>query len=197
MLKTYRIYLNVGAGQFWEYSALSAVLQKAYEGQIEDDAETISPELLPHPFGGLLPSPFGGIPVETHFPGALDQLWEQFNVNHPADYKNRSLSVGDVVQLGDEYFAVSAVGWKRLSEAEVSVALMGERSALGKEPTLGHLIQTLQVWLVKDPPTHLQGKLKHRPTISTRIKVKESVVKDDPALWIVYDDETDTLILNQ
>jgi hypothetical protein len=48
---------------------------------------------------------------------ALDKAFEIFNINHPSDYKQRSLSVGDVVVL-DRTLAYSceSVGWKLIPE---------------------------------------------------------------------------------
>ena len=46
----------------------------------------------------------------------LERLFEKFNVSHPSDYKARSLSMSDVVELirGDEkrYYYCDTCGWK-------------------------------------------------------------------------------------
>ena len=45
----------------------------------------------------------------------LDALFQKFNVSHPYDYLQRSLSVGDVVVFetakGDRAFACKGAGW--------------------------------------------------------------------------------------
>lgn len=50
---------------------------------------------------------------------ALEKLWVQFNTAHPADYRGRSLSVGDVVAIGEgkstNYFYCDSFGWKVLT----------------------------------------------------------------------------------
>lgn len=49
---------------------------------------------------------------------ALHQIFYMFNMQHPADYKAHSLSVGDVVVIIEggvrTAFACDMVGWKRL-----------------------------------------------------------------------------------
>lgn len=56
----------------------------------------------------------------------LDEIWEIFNINHPEDYKARSLSVSDIVVLDNEakeeerYF-VDSFGFHRLSDDEFSM----------------------------------------------------------------------------
>jgi hypothetical protein len=51
---------------------------------------------------------------------ALNQLFETFNINHPANYRNRSMSVGDAVVLIDESqplsrtYVCEPVGWKEI-----------------------------------------------------------------------------------
>ena len=46
----------------------------------------------------------------------LDQIFQKFNVSHPYDYLNRSLSVGDVVVFetvkGERAFACKNFGWE-------------------------------------------------------------------------------------
>ncbi len=48
----------------------------------------------------------------------LEAIFHTFNMNHPADYHQRSLSVGDVVTLdGERSFLCDVTGWKRLDHA--------------------------------------------------------------------------------
>lgn len=51
-----------------------------------------------------------------------EQLFEIFNINFPEGYRNRSLSVGDVVRLKIErnvyYFAVDHIGFKQVEVPE-------------------------------------------------------------------------------
>jgi hypothetical protein len=60
-------------------------------------------------------------------------LGEVFRDNNAVDgdeaflqYNKRSLSVGDVVRIGDEWWAVEPVGWKSLTEQTVIQALERE-----------------------------------------------------------------------
>jgi hypothetical protein len=50
---------------------------------------------------------------------ALESLFETFNINQPKDYKDRSLSVGDVVVLNDGtndiVYGCMGVGWERVA----------------------------------------------------------------------------------
>jgi hypothetical protein len=56
----------------------------------------------------------GTIEAPTH-DAALALLWRRFNIDHPADFKGRSLSVSDVVLLGgDALFYCQSVGWLKL-----------------------------------------------------------------------------------
>jgi len=47
----------------------------------------------------------------------LEDLFETFNIAHPADYANRSVSVGDIIVIIDEEcwataYACENIGWK-------------------------------------------------------------------------------------
>jgi hypothetical protein len=47
--------------------------------------------------------------------GACDYLFEIFNIRYPRDYRNRSMSVGDVIVLDNgKAYAVEPVGWKEI-----------------------------------------------------------------------------------
>ena len=44
----------------------------------------------------------------------LEDLYYIFNVNHPKDYKGRSLSVSDIVKVDEQYYYCDSFGWKRI-----------------------------------------------------------------------------------
>ncbi len=50
----------------------------------------------------------------------LEELWEEFNINHPADFKGHSLSVSDIVALGTDdnikYYYCDSFGWKDITD---------------------------------------------------------------------------------
>ena len=43
-----------------------------------------------------------------------DDLYRMFNLNHPEDFKGRSLSVSDVVEMPDGYWYCDSFGWQEL-----------------------------------------------------------------------------------
>jgi hypothetical protein len=46
---------------------------------------------------------------------ALEDLFRMFNLNHPADFRSHSLSVGDIVRLdGSRLFYCDTIGWQEL-----------------------------------------------------------------------------------
>jgi hypothetical protein len=52
----------------------------------------------------------------------LDNLWEEFNINHPADFHGRSMSVSDVIALQDDgkdywyWYYCDSLGWEEITE---------------------------------------------------------------------------------
>ena len=52
---------------------------------------------------------------------SLETIYEKFNINHPADYKGRSLSVSDVVEIRESdtlnpgFYFVDSIGFKSIS----------------------------------------------------------------------------------
>lgn len=48
----------------------------------------------------------------------LESLFYTFNMEHPEDYSHRSLSVGDVVVLGESAYLCAPVGWEEISLTE-------------------------------------------------------------------------------
>lgn len=47
-------------------------------------------------------------------PNALEELFDIFNVRRPNDFKGRSLSVSDIVEVDGENYYCDAAGWKKL-----------------------------------------------------------------------------------
>ena len=45
---------------------------------------------------------------------ALEELFEIFNIRHPEDFKGRSLSVSDIVEVDGENYYCDAAGWVKL-----------------------------------------------------------------------------------
>jgi hypothetical protein len=104
----YKIWTNESSDPTREYMPFSdgyrpeAVMQLAYKGELHED-------------------------FSTHG-AALEQIFYIFNMQHPADYKAHSLSVGDVVVLIDpgneerDAYACEPCGWKRLTSFNPSNA---------------------------------------------------------------------------
>ena len=65
---------------------------------------------------------------------SLETIYEKFNIDHPADYKGRSLSVSDVVEIRESdtlnpgFYFVDSIGFKSISFDK----------SLCKEPTQAH-----------------------------------------------------------
>jgi hypothetical protein len=52
----------------------------------------------------------------------LEALFDEFNLRHPAGFRGHSLSVNDVVCLGENSFRVAPIGWKlQAAPSEVPV----------------------------------------------------------------------------
>lgn len=102
-----QIFLNEGKGHFFGFKAFSDVpeLHKAYEFEI---SEMFSRPITEH------------IIMKT-----LEWCFEEFNVggtDYAHEYRargNRSLSVGDVVVVGEAAYACENVGWKRITTDEL------------------------------------------------------------------------------
>lgn len=45
----------------------------------------------------------------------LENLFTTFNINHPENYHGHSLSVSDIVKLGDKYYFCDSIGWKEIT----------------------------------------------------------------------------------
>jgi len=45
---------------------------------------------------------------------ALEKLFEIFNINHPKDYRGRSLSISDVIAINGATYYCDSVGWTKI-----------------------------------------------------------------------------------
>lgn len=45
---------------------------------------------------------------------ALDEIFEQFNLRHPEDFRGHSLSVSDVVIMDNEIYFCDSFGWVKV-----------------------------------------------------------------------------------
>lgn len=55
------------------------------------------------------------ITEETPYEEVLDYLFYVFNVEHPEDYRARSMSVSDVVEINQERYVCEGIGWRKVS----------------------------------------------------------------------------------
>ena len=46
---------------------------------------------------------------------ALEELFIKFNTNHPNDFKGHSLSVSDLVEIGDKLYYCDSTGWEEIT----------------------------------------------------------------------------------
>lgn len=77
-----------------------------------------------------LPVPAGGPPSQAAITATLETVFEQLNIDEPTEswalkYRlagNRSLSVGDVVCIGETAWAVAICGWQTLTSAQLAAA---------------------------------------------------------------------------
>ncbi len=46
----------------------------------------------------------------------LGYLFEKFNLHCPEDFRGHSLSVSDIIKLGDDYYYCDSYGWKQVKE---------------------------------------------------------------------------------
>lgn len=51
---------------------------------------------------------------------ALEDVFRIFNIEHPLQYRNRSLSVGDIVSIENRNFTCESVGWKYVGSEPLS-----------------------------------------------------------------------------
>lgn len=52
---------------------------------------------------------------------ALEQIFEDFNINHPLYYNGRSISIGDIVEIDGLYYYCDMVGWWRIIQVENNI----------------------------------------------------------------------------
>jgi hypothetical protein len=63
----------------------------------------------------------GEVPFEGDAIGSLEELFRTFNINHPADFRSHSLSVGDRIVLGGETtFECASIGWEPVEHPELA-----------------------------------------------------------------------------
>lgn len=48
----------------------------------------------------------------------LDDIYHEFNLNHPADFTGHSLSTSDVVEMDEKFFFCDSYGWVELNWSE-------------------------------------------------------------------------------
>lgn len=93
---SYVYYTNETQGSRFSDFHLGDIVAKAYEGEV------------------LAQTP----------KDACNHLFERFNIDHPADYRGRSMSVADVVVLTDgtrqHAFACASVGWTAINELDLA-----------------------------------------------------------------------------
>lgn len=71
-----------------------------------------------------------GAPAEYVAEGVLETVFEQLNIDHPETTwalqwrldRNRSLSVGDVVTVGETAWACAPLGWQRVTADQLRAA---------------------------------------------------------------------------
>ena len=96
----YLFFVNTQTDFFSGYRE-GDTLELAYAGEVEPDSE-----LAAH----MRETQEGRERFEER--GACNRLFETFNIGHPADYRNRSMSVGDVIVLNNKTaYACAPVGW--------------------------------------------------------------------------------------
>lgn len=61
----------------------------------------------------------GAVITDESEAALLEKIFEIYNIAHPVDYRERSLSVGDVVEINGCRFACQPTGWTRLPKGIV------------------------------------------------------------------------------
>ncbi len=57
----------------------------------------------------------------------LEFVEYRFNMDHPPNYRNRSLSVGDVVSIDRRAYACERVGWRKLPMSPICIVSASRR----------------------------------------------------------------------
>lgn len=108
----------------------------------------------------------------------LETIYEKFNIDHPADYKGRSLSVSDVVEirgsdtLNPGFYFVDSIGFKSISFDK----------SLCKEPTQAHETR-ISVLLVE--PDRYPRMIE----IDDTLEAMQAVVGGDIEEYMPFEDE--------
>jgi len=45
----------------------------------------------------------------------LDELFREFNINHPKDFRGHSLSTSDIVKINDDYYFCDSYCWQKMN----------------------------------------------------------------------------------
>ncbi len=56
------------------------------------------------------------IEIDTRFENVLDELFRIFNVAHPKDYRGRSMSVSDIIEIHGHYYYCDSYGWEKVNK---------------------------------------------------------------------------------
>ena len=109
---------------------------------------------------------------------SLETIYEKFNIDHPADYKGRSLSVSDVVEIRESdtlnpgFYFVDSIGFKAISFDK----------SLCKEPTQAHETR-ISVLLVE--PDRYPRMIE----IDDTLEAMQAVVGGDIEEYMPFEDE--------
>ena len=109
---------------------------------------------------------------------SLENIYQKFNVDHPADYKGRSLSVSDVVEIRESdtlnpgFYFVDSIGFKSISFDK----------SLCKEPTQAHE-NKISVLLVEP------NKYPKMIEIDDTLEAMQEVVGGDIEEYMPFEDE--------
>lgn len=109
---------------------------------------------------------------------SLENIYQKFNVDHPADYKGRSLSVSDVVEIRESdtvnpgFYFVDSIGFKSISFDK----------SLCKEPTQAH--ETRISVLLVEP-----NKYPKMIEIDDTLEAMQEVVGGDIEEYMPFEDE--------
>ena len=116
---------------------------------------------------------------------SLENIYQKFNVDHPADYKGRSLSVSDVVEIRESdtvnpgFYFVDSIGFKSISFDK----------SLCKEPTQAH--ETRISVLLVEP-----NKYPKMIEIDDTLEAMQEVVGGDIEEYMPFEDEV-AIICNE
>ena len=93
-------------------------LEKRTPMELAWSGKTDDPEGLN--LGELDPKDFVfGEDIDGKTSDLLAAIFRRFNIDHPTGYKNRSLSVGDMVSINGHNYLCQPVGWKYLGAVDL------------------------------------------------------------------------------